>query len=713
MVGLTDSALAASRDCDRDNWVDREFGFSREPSAAVDPFGWLASSTAAFLMDHVRPLREILQSLTIDPAAITSYAQDWDDLAASLRATRQSLHRSVATDTASWHGVAADAYRRKAAEHADAIGATAVLAEAISSVVLTMRRVVELVREEIRRLVTELVRMLVSWVEEAVFSFGLALPFVAAQAATEIANWAPKINNQLDGLNDTMWRVEPAIGALTDVFTEITERLGVLSNPAADGFLRQLKDPFVATKELQFDRTDDDHGGGTPKQTGTSNPARHIIDITPTHTQAAADHHPPHAVPRSYSAPSFGSAGPADPALAGGTSASGSEAASATRATQPFEQLRSLDGAAGHDPTPARPSNSALPPLGGGGAPGSQPGRGGAAGGPASGRRAFGAWTGTPGGPAVPAPPADEHPAPRTHRSATAAPGHTMPQKTVPQSDSGPRGGHRRSNFGEQTDDQLYEYIGAFLRGSGADDSPADRDRSRNTGRTWLDGEERRLWQQIHDSATYRAWLESAGTDQVVDQDTLTGILREQGAPADPAAALAELLVRTESARITQDYDIAVSFAAEQRDYVERTVAAARALGLRVFYDRDMSNAWWGRNFLLEQRKIYGQRALHFVPFISTEYLSASHPIDQFSYAMTRAIEQRNRYILPVLIGSVVVPPEMLHPHIGYLRAEEHTAEQLAARMKVAVDDSRAGGREARDFGTVVHDAHMHDGGSA
>jgi hypothetical protein len=288
-----------------------------------------------------------------------------------------------------------------------------------------------------------------------------------------------------------------------------------------------------------------------------------------------------------------------------------------------------------------------------------------------------------------------------------------MPQKTVPQSDSGPRGGHRRSNFGEQTDDQLYEYIGAFLRGSGADDSPADRDRSRNTGRTWLDGEERRLWQQIHDSATYRAWLESAGTDQVVDQDTLTGILREQGAPADPAAALAELLVRTESARITQDYDIAVSFAAEQRDYVERTVAAARALGLRVFYDRDMSNAWWGRNFLLEQRKIYGQRALHFVPFISTEYLSASHPIDQFSYAMTRAIEQRNRYILPVLIGSVVVPPEMLHPHIGYLRAEEHTAEQLAARMKVAVDDSRAAGREARDFGTVVHDAHMHDGGSA
>jgi hypothetical protein len=37
-------------------------------------------------------------------------------------------------------------------------------------------------------------------------------------------------------------------------------------------------------------------------------------------------------------------------------------------------------------------------------------------------------------------------------------------------------------------------------------------------------------------------------------------------------------------------YDIAVSFAGEHRDYVEQTVRACGELGLRVFYDRDMSN---------------------------------------------------------------------------------------------------------------------------
>ena len=71
----------------------------------------------------------------------------------------------------------------------------------------------------------------------------------------------------------------------------------------------------------------------------------------------------------------------------------------------------------------------------------------------------------------------------------------------------------------------------------------------------------------------------------------------------------------------SKTYDLAVSFAGEDRDYVEQTVGACGDLGLRVFYDRDMGNEWWGKNFIREQRKVYGSQARYFVPFISTEYL--------------------------------------------------------------------------------------------
>ncbi|MGH9429218.1 MAG: hypothetical protein ACRD2L_23290, partial [Terriglobia bacterium] len=51
-------------------------------------------------------------------------------------------------------------------------------------------------------------------------------------------------------------------------------------------------------------------------------------------------------------------------------------------------------------------------------------------------------------------------------------------------------------------------------------------------------------------------------------------------------------------------YDLAFSFAGEQRDYVEATKMACEKLGLRVFYDRDKGNEWWGKSFIREQRKV-------------------------------------------------------------------------------------------------------------
>ena len=87
-------------------------------------------------------------------------------------------------------------------------------------------------------------------------------------------------------------------------------------------------------------------------------------------------------------------------------------------------------------------------------------------------------------------------------------------------------------------------------------------------------------------------------------------------------------------------YDLAVSFAGERRTYVEQSVQACKKLGLQVFYDGDMSNEWWGKNFIREQRKIYGARTRFFVPFISTEYLAKPIPMDEFSSAMMTAVKR-------------------------------------------------------------------------
>jgi TIR domain len=154
-----------------------------------------------------------------------------------------------------------------------------------------------------------------------------------------------------------------------------------------------------------------------------------------------------------------------------------------------------------------------------------------------------------------------------------------------------------------------------------------------------------------------------------------------------------------------KEYDLAFSFAGEHREYVERTVNACKALGLKVFYDKDKNNDWWGNNFIREQRSVYSSRTRYFVPFISTEYLSKPIPMDEFSSAMMTAVEQVDGYILPVLMDDTQVPADLLHPHTGYLRAKDYTPAELAKQFQQRVGAATQAGQEPAQLGTVVSEA--------
>jgi hypothetical protein len=154
-----------------------------------------------------------------------------------------------------------------------------------------------------------------------------------------------------------------------------------------------------------------------------------------------------------------------------------------------------------------------------------------------------------------------------------------------------------------------------------------------------------------------------------------------------------------------QQYDLAVSFAGEQRDYVERAVAACKGLGLRVFYDRDKNNEWWGNNFIREQRSVYSSQTRFFVPFISNEYWSKPIPMDEFSAAMMTAVKQGDGYILPILMDDTEIPRDLIHPHIHYLRARDYTPEQLAEQLVQRVGAAKQVGQEPADIGPVVEHA--------
>lgn len=117
----------------------------------------------------------------------------------------------------------------------------------------------------------------------------------------------------------------------------------------------------------------------------------------------------------------------------------------------------------------------------------------------------------------------------------------------------------------------------------------------------------------------------------------------------------------------TYDFDIAVSFAGEDRTYVHQFVGRLKANGLEVFYDQDKLAEMWGENLLDFLQAVYNRRARYAILFISQHYVDKKWPGHERQAAQDRALQQSSPYILPVRLDDAELPG--LHSTIGYMDA--------------------------------------------
>ena len=66
-------------------------------------------------------------------------------------------------------------------------------------------------------------------------------------------------------------------------------------------------------------------------------------------------------------------------------------------------------------------------------------------------------------------------------------------------------------------------------------------------------------------------------------------------------------------------YEVALSFAGEQRPYVEQVATTLQSRGINVFYDDFEKVSLWGKHLTEELQAIYEQRADLAVIFISKD----------------------------------------------------------------------------------------------
>jgi len=103
-------------------------------------------------------------------------------------------------------------------------------------------------------------------------------------------------------------------------------------------------------------------------------------------------------------------------------------------------------------------------------------------------------------------------------------------------------------------------------------------------------------------------------------------------------------------------WDVALSFADAQRDYVEQVAEVLKARGVRCFYDADEQIELWGKDLAEELSAIYGEQAAAVVVFVSADYAARDWTRHERRAALGRAVRERREYVLPARFDDTPLP---------------------------------------------------------
>ncbi len=149
----------------------------------------------------------------------------------------------------------------------------------------------------------------------------------------------------------------------------------------------------------------------------------------------------------------------------------------------------------------------------------------------------------------------------------------------------------------------------------------------------------------------------------------LSGLQVAEGEPhgVDPALSSGE----AEAPR----YDVALSFAGEDRGHARKIAELLRVQGFSVFYDEYEQATLWGRNLYSHLSDVYQNRARYCLMFISENYARKLWTKRERESAQARAFRESREYILPLRLDNTSLPG--IEDTVGYIDLNNTSHEEV------------------------------------
>lgn len=155
--------------------------------------------------------------------------------------------------------------------------------------------------------------------------------------------------------------------------------------------------------------------------------------------------------------------------------------------------------------------------------------------------------------------------------------------------------------------------------------------------------------------------------------DAIPVLIRSLSGAEDPARERAPAF----------EYEVALSFAGENRQYVHQVATFLRQAGVSVFYDKFEEIELWGKNLVDHLADVYANRSRFVVLFVSADYARKVWPNHERKHALSRAVQQGLDNILPARFDDTELPG--LPSSVGYVDLRVTPPERLAAMIQQKV----------------------------
>ena len=195
--------------------------------AAIDPVGTAAGILAGWMMDHIKPLKLILDELGGNPDTIEGVAKTWEDISKALTEGAQTYTNAVGAQTSAWQGDAADAYRTQAAKLVQGMAGAGALADMMGQISTVGGEVAATVRGTVRDIISFLVGYLADLAVEEACTVGAATPAVVAQGVEDIAKATKEV---FETVAKVVTIIEIVIAVLNKIKATLEELAKLLPN---------------------------------------------------------------------------------------------------------------------------------------------------------------------------------------------------------------------------------------------------------------------------------------------------------------------------------------------------------------------------------------------------------------------------------------------------------------------------------------------------